>query len=92
MQRHATDVVSLVCGTILAGFGLVWLLTVTDVLNDDQAWLAGPIVLIAAGAVGLLTALRRRPPVSGHRSSPAGDQRGDADEPAEVQRPDATAT
>ena len=56
MQRHATDVVSLVFGTILAGFGVVWLLTVTDVLNDDQAWLAGPIVLITAGAVGLVTA------------------------------------
>ena len=60
MQRHATDVISLVVGTILAGFGAVWLLTLTGVLADDQAWLAGPVVLITAGAVGLAAALRPR--------------------------------
>lgn len=60
MPRHATDVVSLVFGVIFAGFALVWLLTVTDLIDVDQAWLVGPAVLVAAGGVGLFTSLRPR--------------------------------
>jgi hypothetical protein len=59
-QRHATDVISLVFGVIFAGFTAVWLLHATDAIEDDQAWLTGPIVLMAAGAVGLAAALRPR--------------------------------
>lgn len=58
LPRHATDVVSLVSGTVFAGFTAVWLLTVTDVIDLDQAWLAGPAILILAGVVGLAAALR----------------------------------
>jgi hypothetical protein len=60
IPRHVTDVISLVFGTIFAGFTVVWLLTVTDTIDENQAWLGGPIILIAAGALGLATALRPR--------------------------------
>ncbi len=55
--RHATDVISLVFGTIFVGLTVVWLLTVTDVLDYQHAWIGGPITLVAAGAVGLIAAL-----------------------------------
>ncbi|MGH3446758.1 MAG: hypothetical protein ACRDQA_08995 [Nocardioidaceae bacterium] len=63
IPRHATDVVSLVAGTIFAGFTVVWLLDVTETIERVDAWLAGPIILIVAGAVGLLASLRPSRPV-----------------------------
>ena len=59
MRQHATDVVSLVSGTVFAGFALVWLLNVTDLIDFDEVWLIGPVILIVAGLLGLVTALRR---------------------------------
>ena len=56
-QRHATDVISLVFGVIFAGFTVVWLLQVTDAIDAGQAWVVGPVVLMAAGP-GLVAALR----------------------------------
>lgn len=58
MQRHATDIVSLVFGATFAGFALVWLLSVSEVMDVGDVWLAGPVILIFAGIVGLLVALR----------------------------------
>jgi hypothetical protein len=58
LHRHATDVVSLVAGTIFAGLTAVWVLNVSDVLDLEAAWLAGPLILIVAGVVGLVAALR----------------------------------
>jgi len=58
--QHATDIISLVFGTIFAGFTVIWLLVVTDVVAWDGARVAGPVILIAAGAVGLVAALRPR--------------------------------
>ncbi len=63
--RHATDVVALVFGVIFAGFTMVWLLHATDVIDHDQAWIFGPVVLVAAGTTGLVAALRPRPRVEG---------------------------
>jgi hypothetical protein len=57
-HRHATDVVSLVFGTIFAGFTILWLLYVAGNLDNHDAWWAGPIVLVVAGAAGLVAALR----------------------------------
>jgi hypothetical protein len=64
LHRHATDVVALVFGLVFAGITAVWLLNVSDVIDLEQAWLAGPVILIVAGAVGLGFALRpgRTPP------------------------------
>ena len=59
-QRHATDVTSLVFGTIFAGFTIVWLLELGGWIDGGQAWIAGPLILIAAGVIGLVTALRPR--------------------------------
>ncbi|MBA3233725.1 MAG: hypothetical protein H0T17_07230 [Propionibacteriales bacterium] len=56
--RHATDVISLVFGTLFAGLTVVWLLVVGDVIHFHEARIAGPVILIVAGAVGLLAALR----------------------------------
>lgn len=70
--RHATDVISLVFGTIFAGFTVIWLLVVTDVITGGDARVAGPVTLIAAGAVGLLAALR---PNRDHVGSPASRHR-----------------
>lgn len=56
--RHATDIISLVFGTIFAGFAIVWLFVVTDLVRWDDARVAGPVILIVAGTVGLLAALR----------------------------------
>lgn len=58
MQRHATDIVSLVFGATFAGFALIWLLTVSDVMDVGDVWLIGPVILIFAGIVGLFAALR----------------------------------
>jgi hypothetical protein len=57
-QRHATDVVSLTFGIIFAGVVLVWALTGADVIDVGSIGLAGPAILIAAGTVGLVAALR----------------------------------
>jgi hypothetical protein len=57
-QRHATDVISLIFGIIFAGIFAVWALTGADVIDLGQVGLAGPAILIAAGAVGLAVALR----------------------------------
>ncbi len=58
MQRHATDVVSLVFGTVFAGVTLVWLLYLSNLIDFDEAGYAGPIVLIVAGVLGLVAGLR----------------------------------
>ncbi len=57
-HRHATDAISLVFGTIFAGIALVCLLHSTNVIDLGQLWLAGPVTLVAAGAVGLVAAMR----------------------------------
>jgi uncharacterized membrane protein len=57
-QRHATDVISLVFGVIFAGFVALWALSGADLINVSQLGLIGPAVLIAAGTVGLVVALR----------------------------------
>jgi hypothetical protein len=57
-QRHATDVVSLIFGIIFGGVVLVWALTGADLIDAHSVALAGPAILIAAGAVGLAVALR----------------------------------
>lgn len=57
-QRHATDVVSLIFGIIFGGVVLVWALAGADLLDIASVGLAAPAILIAAGVVGLVVALR----------------------------------
>lgn len=56
--RHATDVISLVFGTLFAGLTVAWLLVVNDVIDLDEARVVWPVILIVAGTVGLMAALR----------------------------------
>ena len=58
MQRHATDVISLVLGIIFTGLTVVWLLDLNGTVDRDNAWYVGPAVLIAAGLAGLAASLR----------------------------------
>lgn len=67
-ERHAPDVVSLVFGTVFAGFTIVWLLGVSGYLDHDDAWWMGPIVLVVAGTAGLVASLR--PGRDAHEPSP----------------------
>ena len=62
IPRHATDVISLVAGTIFTGFTVVWILTVSDTIDENQAWIGFPIIMILAGGLGLTAALWPKPP------------------------------
>jgi hypothetical protein len=80
LRRHAPDVVSLVFGTLFAGFAVIWLLNTADVIDYKEAWLAGPVILIVAGVLGLVVALRpSRPP----EPVPSAPRAPEADEPSD---------
>ncbi len=57
MTRHRRDVVSLMAGLLLVLTAVLFLVADTTELSVDGRW-AGPVVLIAVGAVGLLASLR----------------------------------
>jgi hypothetical protein len=70
-QRHATDVIALVFGVILAGATTAWLLNVTDAVRAHDLWWAGPVILVVAGAAGLIASIRPvRPSSSGPDPTP----------------------
>ena len=85
LYRHATDVIALVSGTIFAGLAAVWLLMLTDVIDIEQAWIGGPVILIVAGVLGLLVTLTPSRPAS-------ADTHGSDDGDAPLDRDDDTAT
>jgi hypothetical protein len=85
LRRHAPDVVSLVFVTLFAGFAVIWLLSATDVIDYKQAWLAGPAILIVAGVLGLLIALRpSRPAEPPPWTMPRGTDRDAATAPVDI--------
>jgi hypothetical protein len=47
----------LVFGLLFLGIAATWLLYATGVLSVDQLTLSGPVVLIAAGVIGLVVSL-----------------------------------
>lgn len=59
MSMHETDVTSLVFGLVFVGLSVVWALVQTGVLTLAVLPLAIPIVLVAVGVVGVVTAVRR---------------------------------
>ncbi len=60
MNRHDSDVLSLVAGLIFLGIVGTWALAAADILPNARGWLL-PLVLVFAGVAGLLTARPRRP-------------------------------
>ncbi len=59
MQRHDTDVTSLVLGLVMVGIAAVWALLQTGVLTLAVLPLVVPALLITVGAVGVVAALLR---------------------------------
>ncbi|PZS27535.1 MAG: hypothetical protein DLM59_16270 [Pseudonocardiales bacterium] len=59
LSKHGSDVVSLVAGLIFLGIAGRWALGGTDLLPGNGGWLL-PVILIAAGVAGLLSARRRQ--------------------------------
>ena len=57
MWRHERDTVSLMAGLLLVLLGAVFLVDDLTGLDVDGRW-AAPVLLIAVGAVGLLSTLR----------------------------------
>lgn len=80
MRRHETDVVSLVAGLFFLGAALIWGLTGAGGLQM-RSW-ALPTLLIAVGAVGLLSSLTGRRSRRGEPDTEAGT------EPAAAPAPD----
>ncbi len=70
MQRHSSDVVSLVAGLIFLGIAGRWALGGIDLVPGDGGWLI-PLVLIAAGVAGLLSTRQRRD--AAQDAAPAAD-------------------
>lgn len=63
----------LVVGLLFLGIAGTWLLHATHVLTTDQLVLSGPVVLIAAGVVGLVVSLAgARQGARGDRPRPVG--------------------
>jgi hypothetical protein len=59
MKRHPFDVLSFTAGAIFVGLGVAFLSAGADVVgNASWVW---PLLLLALGAAGLATTLRRDP-------------------------------
>ena len=58
MQRHDTDLLSLVAGLLLTLLGLAFLLDEADVLTVTAAWVV-PTILIGVGVAGVLASRPR---------------------------------
>lgn len=56
---HDTDVTSLVFGLLFLGIAAVWLLVQQDVVSWPDASRIFPVVLVAAGVIGLVSSLTR---------------------------------
>jgi hypothetical protein len=60
MKRHPFDALSAAAGAVFVGLGVWFLASGADVL--DHAHWVWPVVLVALGAAGLWSALRRDEP------------------------------
>lgn len=59
LRSHSTDMVSLVAGVIFLGVAGTWALARLDLLAGVRGWLL-PVLLIAAGVIGLIGIRPRR--------------------------------
>jgi hypothetical protein len=70
-MNRTIRVAHLVFGLLFLGIATVWLLRTTDVIGPHDLAISGPVVLIAAGVVGLVVSLAssrrgRRPEQTGY--------------------------
>ena len=56
-MNRTIRVAHLVFGLLFLGIATVWLLRTTDVIGPHDLAISGPVVLIAAGVVGLVVSL-----------------------------------
>lgn len=89
MAEHETDVTSLVFGLVFLGLAGLWGLVRLDVIAAPSASVAGPVVLVVAGLVGLMLTVRRagrgrRQP--GRFETAAVTPPADDDQPAPLER------
>jgi hypothetical protein len=61
MKRHPFDTLSFTAGAIFVGLAIAFLVAGSDVV-DNAHWI-WPALLVALGAAGLVSALRRDDPV-----------------------------
>lgn len=59
-MRHPLSPFTLVIGLVLAAIGGIWLLRENDLVDTEQLAVAGPVVLIVVGVLGIALTLRRR--------------------------------
>jgi hypothetical protein len=59
MERHDTDVVSLIGGVLFMGLGLAFVLDALNGWSSNIAWVP-PIVLIVLGVVGVVSTMSRQ--------------------------------
>lgn len=60
MKRHPFDVLSFTAGAVFVGLAVAFLVAGADVV-DSAHWL-WPVLLVAVGTAGLVSALRRDDP------------------------------
>ncbi|MFW6034304.1 MAG: hypothetical protein ACOC9R_04135 [bacterium] len=59
MNRHDTDVTSLVFGLLFVGISVMWSLVQYDVLAVPGLEIAVPVLLVSVGLAGLLASVSR---------------------------------
>ncbi len=59
MQRHDTDVVSLVFGLLFLGVSAMWPLVHYEILGLPGLGVAAPVLLVSVGLAGLMASLAR---------------------------------
>lgn len=59
MNRHDTDVTSLVFGLLFVGISVMWSLVQFDVLGVPGLEIAVPVLLVSVGLAGLLASVSR---------------------------------
>lgn len=59
MQRHDTDVVSLVFGLLFLGVSAMWPLVHYEILGLPGLGVAAPVLLVSVGLAGLMASIGR---------------------------------
>jgi membrane protein implicated in regulation of membrane protease activity len=85
VKRHDADAVSLVFALIFLGLAAGWSLTKANLVEIADLQLAGPILLVAAGAIGLVVSLRRG---RRERTGEPGESADETEQTVVLDRPD----